>query len=168
MAENRNVNTLSYQYLPPPTHSPSQLVDAWNGYGNISGCGTKNECTLVQDKNKFGYRLTYIFVGARRFTTLFRKKSMSAEDLHDIVILLYTPYLVLVPIHITTNSIKNPNLLVSEACLNGFPLSVPSNIFFSWSPSSHTPHALTYLLAPSAHKIHFLSPHHSLWQTVPL
>ena len=34
------------------------------------------------------------------------------------------------------------------------------NIFFSWSPSSHTPHALTPLLSPSAHKYTF--HHHSL------
>ena len=61
----------------------------------------------------FGYRLTSIFVGARRFETPFRKRSMSAEELHEIISLLHTLYLLLMPIHITTNSINIPNLLVS-------------------------------------------------------
>ena len=78
----------------------------------------------------FGYRLTSIFVGAPRFATPFIQKFMSAEDLCDIVGLLHTLYLVLVPIQITTNSINIPNLLVSEACLNGISLAVLGPIYF--------------------------------------
>ena len=78
---------------------------------------------VVQKKNvhwfritkPFVYRLISIFVGSRRFVTPFRQQAMSAEDLRDMVILLYTLYLVLVPIQITTNSINTPNRLVSEA-----------------------------------------------------
>ena len=60
----------------------------------------------------FVYRLTSIFVGAQRFATQFRQQATSAEELHDIVSILYTLYLVLVPININKNSIKNPNRLV--------------------------------------------------------
>ena len=67
----------------------------------------------------FGYCLTSIFSGAQRFATPFIRQAMSAEELRDIVRLLYTLYIVLVPIQITTNSINTPNLLVSEACING-------------------------------------------------
>ena len=62
----------------------------------------------------FGYRLTFIFVGARRFATSFRQQSMSAEELHFMVSLFHTLYLVLVHIHITTDRINTPKLLVSE------------------------------------------------------
>ena len=77
----------------------------------------------------FGYRLTSILVGAWRFATPFRQRAMSAEELRDIFILLHAPYLVLVPINITTNSINIPNLLVSEACLNSISLAVLGPVY---------------------------------------
>ena len=60
----------------------------------------------------FGYCLTSIFVGARRLATPFIQRSMSAEELHEIISLLHTLYIVLMPIHINTNSINILNLLV--------------------------------------------------------
>ena len=78
----------------------------------------------------FVCRLTSIFVGARLFVTLFRHQAMSSEELRDIVSLIYTMYHVIVPIQITTNSINIPNLLVSEACLNGVSIAVFGPISF--------------------------------------
>ena len=77
----------------------------------------------------FGYFLTYIFVGARRFETLFRQRAMSAEDIHEIASLLHKLYLVLVTIQITTNSINTPKLLVLEAYLNCISLAVLGKIY---------------------------------------
>ena len=62
----------------------------------------------------FGYNLTSIFIGAQRFRTPFRQQAMSSEELHEMISLLCTLYLVLVIINITTNIINTPNLLVSE------------------------------------------------------
>ena len=89
------------------------MVGAYNVFGHLSGGGTKNECPLVQDKKFFGSRLTFMFVGARRFAKLFRKQAISAEDLHDTISLLNTIFIVLVPINTTKNGINTPNLLVS-------------------------------------------------------
>ena len=62
----------------------------------------------------FGYHFTSIFVAAQCFATPFRQKSMSAEELHEIISLLHTLYILLIPIHINTNIINITNLLVSE------------------------------------------------------
>ena len=78
----------------------------------------------------FGYNLTSIFIGAQRFRTPFRQQAMSADELHGTISLLHTLYLVLLSIHITTNSLNIPNLLVSEECLNGTSLAVLGPIYF--------------------------------------
>ena len=91
---------------------------------------------------------------------------MTAEDLHVIVSLLYTMYIVLVPIQINKNSINNPNLLIYKACLNGISLAVLSPIYFYFPLSSHTLHVLASILASSEHKVHCPSPHPSLLQKV--
>ena len=79
----------------------------------------------------FGYCLSSVFVGARRFATPFRQRDTSAEELHDIIILFHTLYLVLVTIHITTNSMSIPNLLVLEEFLIGISLAVLGPIVFT-------------------------------------
>ena len=61
----------------------------------------------------FGYPVTSIFVGARRFATLFKQKAISSEELYDIVSLLNKLCLILVPIQTSTNRINTPNLLIS-------------------------------------------------------
>ena len=124
-----------------PTNSPAQFVGACNGCVYLSGGGTKNECTLVQDNKSFGYRITSICLGVQRFATPFRRQAMSAEELHDIVSLLHKLYLVLVPIQITTTRINIPNLLVLEACLNGISLAVlgPIYIYFLITVVPYTP-----------------------------
>ena len=77
----------------------------------------------------FGYHLTSIFVGAQSFATPLRQRAMSAEELHEIISLLHTLYIVLMPIHINTNRINIPNLLVLEECLNGISLVVLGPIY---------------------------------------
>ena len=72
----------------------------------------KKNVDWLSMKKTFGYRITSIFVGWGRFATLFRQRAMSAKEYHDIFSILHTLYLVLVPIHITKNSINTPNLLV--------------------------------------------------------
>ena len=62
----------------------------------------------------FVCHLTSIIVDARHFATPFRQQAMSDEELHEIISILHTLYLVLVPIHINTNIINIANLLVSE------------------------------------------------------
>ena len=81
-------------------------------------------------KKPFGLRLTSIFVGARHFATPLRQRSMSAEELHKISILLNILYLVIVLVQINKNIINTPNLLVSEACRNGIYLALLGPISF--------------------------------------
>ena len=78
----------------------------------------------------FGYHLISIFLSARHFATPFRQKVMSDEELHDIVSLLHTLYLVLALIQISTNKINILDLLVLESCLNGISLALIGPIYF--------------------------------------
>ena len=128
VTENRNVNTLSSQIFSPHIIHTNWLVPEMVVVIYLFAVQKINFHWFRIAKH-FGYRLTSIFVGARRFTTPFRQKDMSDEELYDIFSLLYTLYLVLVSIQITTHSINTPKLIVLESRLNGISLAVLDPIY---------------------------------------
>ena len=148
--ESMNLNTLSSQNIPPHVlSSPIGWCLQW--FWSYIWWRYKMNVHWFRITKQFGYRLTYVFVGAQLSAAQFIQQSMSYEELHDIVSLLHTLYLVLVPIHITTNSINIPNLLVLEECLNLISLAVLGPISFL---------LITVVLYTPCANIPNIPPHH--------